>query len=239
VPLASPPIRVDIHSEVAATVAAAATFAALVPSTSGTRPWSIEVEDAGIALRAEHSAGLGERELTIACGTALFNLRAALEHAGLETIVSARPDPSDPDLIARVQVDGLGEPSADGLFEAIPLCHAEPRPFAAHPVAPVTVAALRAAAATEGVWLTEFREQSVLVAVLATAGDGPMSWLAAGQGLERVLLTAARQGLQAVVIEAAICVPELRHRLTALLEPPGVPQAVLRLGYPERSGGAS
>jgi hypothetical protein len=222
----------DIQTEVDATVAAAATFAGLAASTDGARPWRIAVEDAGIVVRADRRDGLSERRLTIACGTALFNLRAALEHAQLDITVSARPDPGDRDLLARVQVHGLGEGPADDLFEAIALRHTESRPFGARRVAPESVAALQAAAAAEGTWLQDLRDPSALLAVLATAGDGPMAWLAAGQGLERVLLTAAREGLRASVIDACARNPELRYRLAEQLKPPGVPQMVLRLGHP-------
>ena len=107
---------------------------------------------------------------------------------------------------------------------------------------PQTVSALRAAAAAEGAWLHEFRgpdplrqqlaaEETPLLAVLTTGGDGPMAWLAAGQALERVVLTAVREGLEACLIDQPIEVRELRDRLAALLDPPGIAQAVLRLGY--------
>lgn len=72
-----------------------------------------------------------------------------------------------------------------------------------------------------------------VLAVLSTVGDGPGDWLAAGQGLQRTLLTATAQGLQASFLNQPIQVAALRGRLTEMVG--GLtPQIGLRIGYPQK-----
>jgi hypothetical protein len=66
-----------------------------------------------------------DRELTISCGAALFNLEIASAVQGFGPVLAILPDPSDPDLLARV---GFGEPAEDmtsaaELFAAIDSRH--------------------------------------------------------------------------------------------------------------------
>lgn len=70
-----------------------------------------------------------------------------------------------------------------------------------------------------------------LLLVLGSNADEPADWLATGQALARLLLTARDEGLHASFLNQPIEVEELRERLRALLGRPGVPQLVLRLGY--------
>lgn len=73
--------------------------------------------------------------------------------------------------------------------------------------------------------------QSPLLAVLGTDGDASPDWLRAGQALQRVLLVACRDGLQASYLNPPIQVADLRPRLRELAGG-GFPQLLLRLGYP-------
>jgi nitroreductase len=74
-----------------------------------------------------------------------------------------------------------------------------------------------------------------LLAVLATEHDRPNDWLRAGEALQRLLLVACRQGLQAGYLNQPIQVAALRPRLQGLIGG-GFPQLLLRLGYlPEGS----
>jgi nitroreductase len=75
-------------------------------------------------------------------------------------------------------------------------------------------------------------QEAPLLAVLATGGDSTSEWLAAGRALERVLLTAARYGLQAGFLNQPCQIPDLRELLRALVLGIGYPQVVLRLGRP-------
>ena len=74
-------------------------------------------------------------------------------------------------------------------------------------------------------------EESPLLAVLGTDGDQARDWLLAGQALERVLLVACQNGLQASYLNQPIQVASLRPKLQDLVGA-GFPQILLRLGYP-------
>jgi nitroreductase len=73
--------------------------------------------------------------------------------------------------------------------------------------------------------------EAPVLAVLGTAGDCPRDWLAAGQGLARVLLLARSEGLSAGFLNQPVEVGEFRTVLRRLLDTPGPPQLVLRIGY--------
>lgn len=62
-----------------------------------------------------------DRELTISCGVALFNLRVASRHAGYGTEVQLVPDREERDLVARIALREGPEATAqeEALFEAI------------------------------------------------------------------------------------------------------------------------
>jgi hypothetical protein len=78
----------------------------------------------------------------------------------------------------------------------------------------------------------DLAEASPLLAVLETRGDTTEDWLVAGQALQRVLLTACRCGLQASYLNQPIQESALRPRLRAAIGLAGVPQVLLRFGYP-------
>jgi nitroreductase len=77
----------------------------------------------------------------------------------------------------------------------------------------------------------QLAEASPLLAVIATRGDTEQDWLQAGQGLQRVLLTACRHGLQASYLNQPIELTLLRSRLQRLVGE-GSPQILMRLGHP-------
>jgi nitroreductase len=74
-----------------------------------------------------------------------------------------------------------------------------------------------------------FEHRSTL-AVLTTPGDSVRDWLAAGQALERVLLTATTYFVHASFATTVLENPTTRAALAAALDA-GAPQMVLRLGY--------
>jgi len=78
-------------------------------------------------------------------------------------------------------------------------------------------------------------EGSPLLALVETTRDTPSDWLSAGQALQRVLLTACSFGLQASYLNQPIQVPPLRPRLRDLVRAEGMPQILLRLGYPDQA----
>lgn len=77
----------------------------------------------------------------------------------------------------------------------------------------------------------ELAEGSALLAVLCTAADSPADWMAAGQALERVLLSATSHGVAASFLNQPLELPELRPGVARALEIDQVPQLVLRFGY--------
>lgn len=87
-------------------------YAVLAPSTHNSQPWLFRRAGPRLELLADRTRGLpvsdpDDRELTLSCGAALFQLRLALRHFGHAGEIVTWPDPRDADLLARV---GLGEP---------------------------------------------------------------------------------------------------------------------------------
>lgn len=73
-------------------------------------------------------------------------------------------------------------------------------------------------------------ERAPLLVVLSTPADGIAAHLAAGQALDRLLLTGAAYGLQASFLNQALVVPPLRAQ-AAVLVGAAYPQIMLRMGY--------
>jgi nitroreductase len=281
------------------------------PSSHNTQPWLFEIEDSRVDLIADRTRALpvndpDDRELTISCGAALFNLRAAAAAEGMETRVVPFPDGADGDLLASVTVVP-GEPGTEGrLAGAIESRHTLRESFSDHEQSGPLAERLVQAAEAEGTWLeivgdhgtrdaiaslvaegdriqfadprwrrelaswmhqrrkgdgmaafglatpvvrlvvsgfdlgkstagkdSALASEAPALAVLGTGSDSPQDRLAAGQALQRVLLEAAGEGVQAGYLNQPCQVGELRPRLAEALGSTGVPQLVLRLGRPE------
>jgi nitroreductase len=71
---------------------------------------------------------------------------------------------------------------------------------------------------------------SPLLAILSTNVDDNEAWLATGQALERMLLTAAQAGFGASYLNQPIEVAELRRQLTHDMATSHYPQLILRFG---------
>ncbi|HJU66402.1 MAG TPA: nitroreductase family protein, partial [Gemmatimonadaceae bacterium] len=76
-----------------------------------------------------------------------------------------------------------------------------------------------------------------VLAVISTGGDTPRDWLAAGQALQRMLLTATMKGVSGSFLNQPCQVPALREQLRQLLGLFGTPQLLLGLGYDARLRG--
>jgi nitroreductase len=70
------------------------------------------------------------------------------------------------------------------------------------------------------------------VAVLLVPTDGRLEWLQAGRALENLLLTLTAHGLVASFLNQAVQREEYRYALAAVVDAPGAPQMVLRIGEP-------
>ncbi len=150
------------------------------PSPLNTQPWRFRWRDDAIELLADRTRSLPAadpdgRQLTIACGAALFNLRLAVRHLGVDAVVAPFPDPQDADLLARVSAGAERPPDGTdaALLAALPYRHTHRRPFTDGPVPPEICAALRAAAREEGaeLHLVKRPDARARLAALAARAD--------------------------------------------------------------------
>ena len=74
-------------------------------------------------------------------------------------------------------------------------------------------------------------EASPVIALLATSGDMTAIWLAAGQALQHMLLTATIAGVSASYLNPPIEIARLRPRLAQAFGTKSKPQVLLRLGH--------
>ena len=146
-----------IQQDRSQTLRRAAVRATLAPSIHNTQPWRFVLSADALEIHADRSRqlqvlDLQGRQMTISCGCALFNARASMAAAGYDPAVERRPDPMQPDLLARVLV---GEPwrgrvPIGALDEQAEGRHTNRRRFSDEPVPPADVAALVEAADKEG-----------------------------------------------------------------------------------------
>lgn len=74
-------------------------------------------------------------------------------------------------------------------------------------------------------------EPEPLIGVLGVPGDGASDQIAAGQALQKILLTAVDAGLSTSMISQPIEVPAARDQLRRALGRSGFPQIAIRFGY--------
>lgn len=105
-------------------------YAILAPSSHNTQPWCFKIDSGAIYLLADRTRSLpvadpDGRELIISCGAALFNLRIALHHFGYTGKIKTFPDPTNPDLLACIELGHSSGETTDGklLFQAIKKRH--------------------------------------------------------------------------------------------------------------------
>src|SRR5437762_617350 len=139
---------------------AAVEAAVRAPSMHNTQPWRFRVRDGALDVLADHRRRLPAADpfgwaVRIACGAALLNARLAFAVADCPAQVRLRPDPAQPDLLARL-VPGPPQPATPlekSLFAAVPLRHTNRHPFAPEPVPAQVRRDVLAAARVEGAWL--------------------------------------------------------------------------------------
>ena len=103
-------------------------YAVLAPSRHNTQPWTFEIEGDEVRVytdcrRALPSADPDGRQLLMACGAALVNLRVAAHHFGHATSAEILPGYRFDGLVARVRLEErcATTPEAEAMFRAIPL----------------------------------------------------------------------------------------------------------------------
>jgi hypothetical protein len=128
-------------------------YAVLAPSILNTQPWRFRITDTGIELFADRTRLLpvtdpDGRQLTISCGAASLNLRIALRGFGYRCDSEFFPDPTAPDLLARLTISGREQSSEadEQLRNAIALRRTNRGEFLDRPLPPTLMTALSAAA---------------------------------------------------------------------------------------------
>ncbi|GAA3303041.1 nitroreductase [Dactylosporangium vinaceum] len=164
----------DLRAEL--DLVAEASIAALrAPSILNSQPWRWRLNGEHAELWADRSRQLtgldpDGRLLLLSCGAALNHAVVTLRAAGYSAAVERRPDPAQPDLVARF---GRGESvPADTLAEAIGHRHTDRRPFGdERPAAPV-LEELREVARRHAVHLQIVKDEQVTAFAAAVAHAG-------------------------------------------------------------------
>jgi hypothetical protein len=139
---------------------AAVEAAIRAPSLHNTQPWRFRARDGAMEVLADPARRLPAADphgwaQRLACGAAVLNARLAFAVAGHPAEVRLRPDPDQPDLLARL-VPGRPHPPTPRdkeLHAAIPLRHSNRQPFNPEPVPADVRQHLVNAARLEGAWL--------------------------------------------------------------------------------------
>jgi nitroreductase len=150
-------------------LAAAARTAGFAPSIHNTQPWRWRVSGPTLELWAVRDRQLAVtdpegRMLAVSCGAALHHARIALAAEGWQATVERLPDPEQPDLLARITVDGRGDvtPAAMRLLQTARIRHTDRRPVADIPVDRAAIEHLGQVARGEGAHLHVLRRDDVI-----------------------------------------------------------------------------
>lgn len=151
--------------------------AILAPSSHNTQPWHFTATDSAIFLHADRTRALAvndpyDRELTISCAAALFNLRAAAAHRGVPLAIELFPDPQDPDCLARATLSPQADPEEAILALAIGHRRTYRHRFTPQPIPDTILAELLAAARTEGAALSPVFTEANRHALAALIAEG-------------------------------------------------------------------
>lgn len=154
---------------------AMAASAVRAPSSHNTQPWVLRLGPDRVAILADRTRALPvndphDRELTISCGAAWFNLRVAAADLGVGLRVAHLPEGEASDLLADA---ALGGPPEEGLPSpgAVARRRTHRGPFADRPVPDRVVEDLRRAAGAEGAAL-EVLDDAARREVARLVGEG-------------------------------------------------------------------
>ncbi|SDM42837.1 nitroreductase family protein [Allokutzneria albata] len=218
----------------------------LAPSVHNIQPWSLQLSDHHALLFERRDSALPGRDRLLACGAALANLELAVRFLGRRTETSLLGDPLLPDWIAAVTAGDPEPPSRveRARFAAIPRRRSYRLPFAPNSVSDEEIQLIaEAASSVVGVKRISVPRRPgsraagdgidrETVLVLYTEDDSRREHLLAGVALQRAWLEATALGLAASVVTQPLHVAEVRDGVTAWLDVPGHPHALLRLGMP-------
>jgi nitroreductase len=162
----------QIHSVLTAATAA--------PSLHNSQPWHFRCTHEAIELYADTTRAVSgtdpdHRELLLACGAALLNLRLAIRALGVHPAVQLIPDPNQPDLLAIVRLQGPSpaRPVDRRLAEALRRRRTNIRQVVPTTVPVPLLNELRQAAKTEQSWMATLApaQLPILHTLLAQAHD--------------------------------------------------------------------
>ncbi|MEJ2853698.1 MULTISPECIES: Acg family FMN-binding oxidoreductase [unclassified Saccharothrix] len=153
--------------------------ASLAPSVHNTQPWRFRLAGDRIELHPDLDRRLpatdpDDRELRLACGAALFNLRLGLRARGIRPLVTLLPGHDAPGALATVRRGGALPLDEDTrrLVAAVPARRSNRKPFRDVPVPVAHRQALVRAAERERSWLhvvDDRAERARLQALVARA----------------------------------------------------------------------
>jgi nitroreductase len=111
------------------------------PSAYNAQPWRFRLLGGTLELhadleRARQVADPSNREMYLACGAALANMRITVRHLGREADIAILPDRSRPHFVARLRVGGVRHPtlSDSRFFTAIPQRRSSRARFHSRPI---------------------------------------------------------------------------------------------------------
>ena len=154
--------------------------AVAAPSIHNTQPWLFRARGDVVEVLVDPARRLAAvdpdgREMLVSVGAALFNLRVAVLAHGRQPVVALMPDPTQPELVARVRLGPNRAPAASvaALAAAIPLRHTNRRPYQDQPVPPAVRTELGVAAEREGAALLVADDElrSAVVSLVRTADN--------------------------------------------------------------------
>jgi nitroreductase len=154
-------------------------WAVLAPSRHNTQPWLFEIAGDELRVYADRSRTLpvadpDGRQLLMACGAALENVRLAAAHFGHATSIELLPGFRRDGLLGRLRLEerSASTPELEELFRAIPARRTNRLPLDGREPAEGLVAALVREARSEGVSLRPVEpHQRRVVADLVAEGD--------------------------------------------------------------------
>jgi hypothetical protein len=127
--------------------------------------------DASLQLRNADPSG---RSLMISCGAAVFNLRVTSSYLGLCARPRLLPDPTDPTLVARVELARQRPDDLDRFYDTLPARRTNRRPFQDRPLPRPVVSALSDAAQIEGAALHVFDDPEEVARIVGLLNDADM-----------------------------------------------------------------
>lgn len=155
-------------------------YAILAPSGYNRQPWLFKIRGGRLEVHADRRRALpvidhNDREMTISCGAAIFNLRVAARHFGYMPLVEILPEEDHPDLLATFTL-GDRRPSTheeNVLFGAITRRRTNRAPFEKRKVDPAVLQRMCKGARDRGAWMVTLvhRAEKHKLADLIAEGD--------------------------------------------------------------------